>query len=95
MCTDDFAGHLARNANLSTKAIIALGGYMQMAEKAGEQQTAAKYRSITKEMATRWMAMAADDNHYSLTFNDKGTWSQKNNLVWDKVVKLNYFPKEV
>ena len=95
LCTDDFAGHLARNTNLSAKAIVALGGYTQLAEMLGEKTEAEKYQAITKNMVTRWMQMAKDGNHYALTFNDKGTWSIKYNLVWDKILNMNYFPKEV
>lgn len=95
LCTDDFAGHLARNANLSMKAIVALGGYVQILEKAGDQKAADSFRNITRQMVTNWMALAKDGDHYALTFNDKGTWSQKYNLVWDKVLQLDLFPQQV
>ncbi|MEP7106985.1 MAG: DUF4965 domain-containing protein [Ferruginibacter sp.] len=95
LCTDDFAGHLARNTNLSVKAIVALGGFAQLAEKSGKKETAEKYKRLTKEMVTKWIQMADDGDHYALTFNQKGTWSQKYNLVWDRVLGLNLFPKKV
>jgi hypothetical protein len=95
LCTDDFTGYLAHNTNLSLKAIIALACFAEMAGQIGEQDTAQLYRGIAESMAQEWMTHADDGDHYRLAFNKPGTWSQKYNLVWDRLLGLNLFPPEV
>jgi len=95
LSTDDFAGHLAHNANLSIKAIEGLAAYADLAHQLKHEDVATDYSSTAKSMAAKWVTMAAEGDHYKLAFNSPNTWSQKYNLVWDQILGFNLFPKSV
>ena len=95
LCTDDFAGHLARNANLAVKAIMGIKCYAYLANMIGEKAVAQKYNTLAADMVVKWQDLANAGDHYALTYNDKNTWSQKYNMVWDKVFNFSIFPSIV
>ena len=95
LCTDDFAGHLAHNVNLSAKAICGLGAYAKLCEMHGEKAKARELMQMAKEFATRWAKEADDGDHFRLAFDKPDTWSQKYNLVWDRILGLNLFPDSI
>ena len=95
LCTDDFAGHLAHNVNLSAKAIVALGAFGKLCEMRGEKQPAEEFTRLAQQFAARWVKAADDGDHFRLAFDQPGTWSQKYNLIWDRVLRLNLFPAAV
>jgi hypothetical protein len=95
LCTDDFAGHLAHNVNLSAKAICALGAYAKLCAMRGDQAKSDEFMKLAREFAARWVKEATEGDHTRLAFDRPGTWSQKYNLVWDRILGLGLFPDEV
>jgi len=95
LSTDDFAGHLAHNTNLSIKAILGLRSFSELARLSGKPDVAARYLELAGQMAAKWPQMAADGDHYKLAFDRAGTWSQKYNLVWDRLLGYNLFAPEI
>lgn len=94
LCTDDFAGHWAHNCNLSVKAIMGIAGYAEMARLKGLTEVADEYMGIAQTMAAVWESNALEKDHYRLAFDRENTWSQKYNMVWDKLWNINIFPNK-
>ena len=95
LCTDDFAGHLAHNTNLSMKAVVGLACYARLCEQLGKADEAKTWRGIAEAGVKTCLEKSADGGHYRLACDKPGTWSQKYNLVWDKLLGLKLFPAEV
>ena len=95
LCTDDFMGHLAHNANLSVKAIVALAAYSDLCKMRGETANAVKYHALAQKFAAHWMQVADGGGVSLLAFDKPNTWGQKYNLVWDKLLGFNVFPPTV
>ncbi len=93
--TDNFAAPSARNANLSIKAILGIASYARLADMLGKNKIAKKYSAEARSLALKWTKLANDGDHYRFAFDQPDTWSQKYNLVWDKIMKIDVFPHEI
>ncbi len=85
LCTDDFAGHLDKNVNLSVKASVGLAAFSDLCAAVGERDLAGKYRA--KASAHAKNLENALPCPMPLTF-DGGEFSLKYNMAFDH--KLGY-----
>ena len=88
LCTDDFAGHLAHNCNLSLKGILGIAAYGKLF---GESE----YLEIAKKYAEKWEKDASNDIATKLAFDKDDSWSMKYNIVWDRLLDINIFDSTV
>jgi len=88
LCTDDFAGHLAHNCNLSLKAILGIASYSRLFDEPA-------YMDIAREYARKWEMEAANEAGTRLAFDREDSWSLKYNIVWDKLLGFHLFGENV
>ncbi len=93
LCTDDFSGHLAHNANLAAKAIIGLACYGRLQCALGRRDEGQALLATAKRLAGHWLDKADSPSGSFMTLDGAG-WSCKYNLVWDPVLELGLFPEE-
>ncbi len=93
LCTDDFAGHLAHNCNLSLKAIMGIAGYSRLLARLGREAEATEAMEIAETYAASFLRRAENpDGSYRLAYDREGTFSLKYNAIWDKVWNTGLLP---
>ncbi len=93
LCTDDFAGHLAHNCNLSLKAIMGIAGYSRILERLGRTAEATEAMEIAKNYTASFLHRAANpDGSYRLAYDREGSFSLKYNAIWDKIWGTKLLP---
>ena len=95
LCTDDFAGHLSHNVNLSAKAIMGIEAFALLARQMGQEEVYGEYHEKAVKMAGDWEKRADAGDHTALSFGDRDSWSLKYNLVWDKFFGSSLFREDV
>ncbi|MBQ8344713.1 MAG: DUF4965 domain-containing protein [Clostridia bacterium] len=97
LCTDDFAGHLDKNINLSVKAIVGIEAYAIIADKLGFAEVGQKYHAIAKDYATQWKQMCFDGEKTPLVFDGDAneTFSLKYNMAFDVLFGSGLFDADV
>ncbi len=95
LCTDDFAGHLAHNCNLSVKAIMGIGAFSKLLGDTGRAEDAASYWMQAERFAALWEQNARSGDHTRLAFDQEDSWSIKYNMVWDELLHLDLFSAQI
>jgi len=97
LCTDDFAGHLDKNINLSVKAIVGIEAYAIVSDILGYTDTAKEMHAKAKEYAAEWKKMCCEKGKNTpLVFDGDAneTFSLKYNMAFDVMFGSDLFDEE-
>ncbi len=98
LCTDDFAGHLDMNINLSVKAIVGIRAYAIICEALGKNVKAAEYTELAERYAKEWKKMCVENGKRApLVFggDPDDTFSLKYNMAFDVMFGTGLFDEDI
>lgn len=95
LCTDDFAGHLDKNVNLSIKAAVALRCFAEISKELNDVDSYELYKKEANRFVEHIESLLNDNNYLPLTFEKGDTrYSLKYNLAFDKLFSFNLFHED-
>ena len=94
LCTDDFAGHLANNVNLSIKALVGIESFSIICKTLGKDELAEDYFHRAERFAEQIKEFAGKDV-MPLAYKMKNSYSVKYNILFDKLFGFNLIGKEI
>jgi len=95
LCTDDFAGHLAHNANLSIKAILGIEAFSLIRKYGNDVEESNEYHEIALRYAKEWERLSNGKTHTVLNYGQEASWSLKYNMIWDYLFPRQLFSDAV
>ncbi len=94
LCTDDFAGHLAGNVNLSLKALAGLEGFSVICRALQKNALADTYEQKAKTFA-EMLKKKVGEGVMPLAYGQKDTFSVKYNILFDKLFGFDLIGSEI
>lgn len=96
LCTDDFAGHVDKNINLSIKATMGIRAFAEINKELNKEDDYNYYLNESKRFATFIEEHSSKKGYLPLSYKeDDDKFSLKYNLVMDKLFNFNLFNDEL
>ncbi len=94
LCTDDFAGHLAGNVNLTIKALVGIEAFSLICRALGKEELAEEYEDKARAFADAFHVKVGP-HILPLSYGGTDTFSIKYNILFDKLFGFSLIGQEV
>ena len=94
LCTDDFAGHLAGNVNLTIKALVGIEAFSLICRALGKEELAEEYENKARTFADAFRVKVGP-HILPLSYGGTDTFSIKYNILFDKLFGFSLIGQEV